>query len=58
MTDRKALLLRLAEEGGNALDLKAADIEIEERRRRANAALERISRLVDAEVLLSDQAWS
>lgn len=58
LTDRKTLFLRLAEEGGEALDLKAADAETEERRRRANAALKHIPKLVDAEVLLSDQAWS
>jgi hypothetical protein len=58
MTDRKALLLRLAEEGGTALHLNAADAESDERRRRANAARERISRMVDTDVLLSDQAWS
>jgi hypothetical protein len=57
-TDRKALLLRLAEEGGRAHDLKALDVESDERRRRANAARERIARMVDVDVLLSDRAWS
>ncbi len=55
--DRKTLLLRLAEEGSNALDLDDADVEAAERRKRTAAALERISQLVDADVLLSDQAW-
>ncbi len=55
--DRKTLLLRLAEEGSNALDLDDAEVEAAERRKRTAAALERISQLVDADVLLSDQAW-
>jgi hypothetical protein len=55
--DRKTLLLRLAEEGSNALDLDDAEVEAAERRTRTAAALERISELVDADVLLSDQAW-
>ena len=55
--DRKTLLLRLAEEGSSALDLDDAEVEAAERRKRTAAALERISQLVDADVLLSDQAW-
>jgi hypothetical protein len=55
--DRKALLLRLAEEGSSALDLEDAQLEAAARRKRMVAALERIPRLVDAE-LLSDQSWS
>ena len=55
--DRKALLLRLAEEGATALDLAPPDAEAAQRRRRAEAALERISDLVDLEVLLSEEAW-
>jgi uncharacterized protein YecT (DUF1311 family) len=56
--DRKALLLRLAEEGSSALDLEDAQVEAAARRKRIDAALERIPRLVDAELLLSDPAWS
>jgi hypothetical protein len=56
--DRKALLLRLAEEGSSALDLEDAPLEAAARRKRIVAALERIPRLVDAELLLSDQSWS
>jgi len=55
--DRKTLLLRLVEEGSNALELDDAEAEAAERRKRTAAALERISTLVDADVLLSDQAW-
>jgi hypothetical protein len=56
--DRKALLMRLAEEGHNAIDLERADRQAAERRERVHAALKRIPRLVDTEVLLSDRAWS
>jgi hypothetical protein len=56
--DRKTLLVRLLEEGRVALELESADDEVAERRRRAHAALARIPRLVDADVLLSDRAWS
>ena len=55
ITDRKALLLRLVEEGANALgDDEAA---VAERRERQRRALKRIRSLVDVDVLLSDQAW-
>lgn len=57
ISDRKTLLLRLAEEGGNALGLDSERLEVEERRKRTQAALERLPALVDAEVLLSDGAW-
>ncbi|MGH9101288.1 MAG: hypothetical protein ACRDV8_13805, partial [Acidimicrobiales bacterium] len=57
VTDRKELLLRLAEAGGGALGLERGALVIEERRARAQAALKRLPSLVDAEVLLSDQAW-
>jgi hypothetical protein len=55
--DRKTLLLRLAQEGGNALGLDRQSEEAEERRRRATAALKRLSSAIDADVLLSDEAW-
>ncbi len=54
-TDRKALLIRLLEEGASALDEDRAAAE--ERSARARESLARIPSLVDAEVLLSDQAW-
>jgi hypothetical protein len=57
ISDRKTLLLRLAEEGGSALGLQAERRDAVERRRRAEAALERARRLLDADLLLSDDAW-
>ena len=56
-TGRKALLLRLVEEGGNALGLDAEELAAEERRERVREALDRIPSLVDGELLLSDRAW-
>lgn len=58
ISDRKLLLLRLAEEGHDALDSENEQLAAEERRKRAHAALERIPSLVDTELLLSDRAWS
>jgi len=58
VSDRKALLLRLAEEGGSSLGLNAERLDVEEQRKRAQAALERLRSLVDVDVLLSDGAWS
>ena len=58
VTDRKTLLLRLAEEGRNALESEVEQLTNEERRKRTQTALERIPSLVDAELLLSDRAWS
>ena len=55
--DRKALLLRLAEEGGNTLGLDPLQPEAEERQRRTHYALRRVRSLVDVDVLLSDDAW-
>lgn len=57
ISDRKTLLLRLAKEGGSALGLQAERLGAAERRERAQAALERLRSLVDAELLLSDRAW-
>jgi hypothetical protein len=57
VSDRKTLLLRLAEEGGSALGLDSERLDVETRRTRAEAALKRLRKLVDAEVLLSDSAW-
>jgi hypothetical protein len=58
ISDRKDLLLRLAEEGHKALELGDEQISEENRRARAQTALGRIPELVDAELLLSDRAWS
>ena len=55
VTDRRALLLRLTEVGGEALEERLA--EHEQRRERQRRGLERAARLVDADVLLGDQAW-
>jgi hypothetical protein len=57
ISDRKVLLLRLAEEGASSLGLEPGQIEADERRRRAQAALRRVQELVDTDVLLSDEAW-
>jgi hypothetical protein len=57
ISDRKTLLLRLAEEGRSALGLQTERVEATERRQREEAALERLRSLVDAELLLSDTAW-
>ncbi len=56
-SDRKELLLALAEEGGSALGLSAEKRDVLERRERVQAALERLSSLVDEELLLSNGAW-
>ncbi|MGH2763005.1 MAG: hypothetical protein ACRDL0_06620 [Thermoleophilaceae bacterium] len=56
--DRKQLLLKLAEEGHKALELGDRELQSEERRERAHVALMRIRSLVDADLLLSDQAWT
>ncbi len=58
ITDRKALLLRLADEGGSALGLDGEQLAVEERRKRVRAALKRLPSLVDPELLLSDRAWN
>lgn len=55
VTDRRQLLLRLTEIGGEALGAKLADHE--QRRERQRRGLERAARLVDVDTLLGDQAW-
>jgi hypothetical protein len=55
--DRKAILLRLAEEGASALGLTQEQAEAAERRRRVREAFEQIPSLVDPDLLESDQAW-
>jgi hypothetical protein len=58
VTDRKALLLKLAEEGHATIRSGDERLAASERRVRAQAALERIRSLTDLELLLSDRAWS
>jgi hypothetical protein len=58
VADRKELLLKLAEEGRGAIRRDADRLAAEGDVSRAQAALERIPSLVDAELLLSDRAWS
>lgn len=58
VADRKQLLLRLAEEGHQALAGVDLAVDVHERRRRAGEALERIPSLVDTAVLLADKAWT
>ncbi len=57
ITDRKALLLRLAQEGGSAVGLDDEQLAVEERRGRVRDVLKRLPSLVDTELLLSDRAW-
>ena len=58
VSDRRQLLLRLAEEGHHAL--AGADLarDASERRDRIAQALERIPGLVDTAPLLADEAWT
>ena len=55
VTDRRQLLLRLTEMGGETLEAKLA--EHEQRRERQRLGLERSAQLVDVDALLGDQAW-
>ncbi len=55
--DRKALMLKLAEEGHGAIESGEEQLVAEERHAHAQAALDRIRSLVDSELLLSDRAW-
>jgi hypothetical protein len=58
IADRKELLLRLAQEGHDALEVESRQVAGEQRRERAQAAVGRIGSLVDRDVLLSDRAWN
>ena len=58
IADRKELLLRLVEEGHNALGGAERRLQAQDRRERATSALDRVRVLVDDELLLSDRAWS
>jgi len=55
VTDRRQLLLRLTEMGGEALGERLA--QHEQQRERQRLGLERAARLVDVDALLGDQAW-
>ncbi|MBS1871306.1 MAG: hypothetical protein JSS99_16765 [Actinobacteria bacterium] len=55
VSDRRQLLLRLTEVGGEAVETKLA--EQGQRRERQRLGLERAARLVDVDALLGDQAW-
>jgi hypothetical protein len=55
--DRKQLLLRLAEEGHQALAAADGELVARDRRDRRARALERIPSLLDRDQLLSDDAW-
>jgi len=57
IADRRELLLRLAREGHDALQVDELDRSADQRREQARAALERIPALVDADLLLLDRAW-
>ena len=58
VTDRKQLLIRLAEEGHTALALDEAQLDIQQRNERFGKALHRIPSLIDKDRLLSDEAWT
>jgi post-segregation antitoxin (ccd killing protein) len=55
--DRKALLLRLAQAGRDAIAGAAAREEATERRERQARAMAESAELIDVDVLLSDAAW-
>lgn len=57
VSDRRALMLRLAQEGGNSLGLSRERRDAADRRARMQAALDRIPSLVDVDVLMSEEAW-
>lgn len=56
ITDRRLLLLRLAEYGGARLVEERNGVE--GRKDRQRRGLERAARLVDVDVLLGDDAWA
>jgi hypothetical protein len=55
--DRRQLLLRLAAAGRDAIASDVDEGERRERLERQRQALQRARTLVDADVLLSDEAW-
>jgi hypothetical protein len=58
VSDRRQLLLRLAEQGHQALVDTDLQRDERERRQRFGEALRRIPSLVDQELLLADHAWT
>jgi hypothetical protein len=57
VTDRKALLYRLAQIGEDELRARSLAADDADRRDRQRGALERAATLVDADELLADVAW-
>jgi hypothetical protein len=57
VSDRRQLLLRLAQEGHHALSGADLACDASERRDRIATALQRIPDLVDSTRLLADEAW-
>jgi hypothetical protein len=55
--DRRQLLLRLAAAGRDAIAVDVDEHEREDRANRQREALKRARTLIDADVLLSDEAW-
>lgn len=58
VTQRKLLLLRLAEEGHRTLSRNEEQLQAYDRQALMTQALQRVPSLIDRELLLSDQAWS
>ncbi len=58
ITDRKELLLRLAQAGHDSLNLDRAEAEENNRRERQRAALANLQRTVDWGAIRDDQAWA
>lgn len=57
VTDRRQLLLRLAEAGGAAVAAARDDEDRANRIRRQREAIAEIRELIDVDLLLSDAAW-
>ena len=58
VTDRKELLLRLAQAGHDSLNLDRVEAEASNRRERQRAALADLQRTVDWDAIRDDQAWT
>jgi hypothetical protein len=57
VSDRKELLLRLAQAGHDSLRLDRVEADANRRRERQRLALKNLQRLVDWDAILDDQAW-
>lgn len=57
ISDRKELLLRLAQAGHDSLQLDRVEAEMNDRRERQRAALSNLKRTVDWGAIRDDQAW-